>query len=104
MHRIRNPAYSLDCTEGSNPSFSARYKPKQFRCLGFFYGCWQCRQMGPQEKRQPHPSSNIDQASMEIAAAGGQSAQQGCQVFQMTGDQVAHLAFALPHTAHGQQA
>ena len=23
MHRIRNPAYSFNCTEGSNPSFSA---------------------------------------------------------------------------------
>jgi hypothetical protein len=24
MHRIRNPAYSFNCTEGSNPSFSAK--------------------------------------------------------------------------------
>ena len=24
MHRIRNPAYSFCCTEGSNPSYSAK--------------------------------------------------------------------------------
>ncbi len=25
MHRIRNPAYRFSCTEGSNPSYSAKW-------------------------------------------------------------------------------
>ena len=32
MHRIRNPAYRFSCTEGSNPSYSAKWP----RIRGFF--------------------------------------------------------------------
>ena len=42
MHRIRNPAYSFCCTEGSNPSYSAKIKPQVF-CLGFFGASRQLR-------------------------------------------------------------
>ncbi len=31
MHRIRNPAYSFNCTEGSNPSFSATDRFQDFQ-------------------------------------------------------------------------
>ncbi len=35
MHRIRNPAYRFSCTEGSNPSYSA----KRPRSPGLFCIC-----------------------------------------------------------------
>ena len=35
MHRIRNPAYRFSCTEGSNPSYSAKWP----RSPGLFCIC-----------------------------------------------------------------
>jgi hypothetical protein len=47
MHRIRNPAYSFGCTEGSNPSLSATdLKAPADICRGFFVGRTQALQHG----------------------------------------------------------
>ena len=41
---------------------------------------------------------------MEIPTHGGQAVEQGREVFEVAGDEVARLALALPHATHGQQA